>query len=91
MEADKSKVIAEKSSDEKKAQLKESAPLSEYLKDYTATFSKDIDKLWDGIDTENHGYLDKLESGKFIDLIAGCIDDDRSYNYDKAKFEEMFA
>jgi Ca2+-binding EF-hand superfamily protein len=31
-----------------------------------------------------------VESEKFIEEVAGAIDQDRAYNYDKSKFKELF-
>ena len=61
-----------------------------YLKNYKASFSKDLDKVWDQYDGDKNGYLDKVESEKFIEEVAGAIDQDRAYNYDKSKFKELF-
>jgi len=83
-------IIPELTVDEKKAIMKKAGSLTEYLKNYKCTFTKDLDKLWEGIDTEKHGYLDKLESEKFIEDVAGAIDEDRAYNYDKSTFKELF-
>jgi hypothetical protein len=54
--------------------LKKQGPITEYLKNYKASFSKDLDKIWDELDNDKNGYLDKVESEKFIEEVAGAID-----------------
>jgi len=83
-------MLPEKTAEEKKALLKKQGPLTGYLKNYKASFSKDLDKVWDQYDGDKNGYLDKVESEKFIEEVAGAIDQDRAYNYDKSKFKELF-
>jgi hypothetical protein len=80
-------IIPELTVEEKKNLMKKAGSLTEYLTNYKCTFTKDIDKLWEGIDSSKNGYLDKLESEKFLEEIAGAIDSDRAYNYDKAQFK----
>ena len=70
--------------------MKKAGSLTDYLINYKCSFTKDLDKLWEGIDTEKNGFLDKLESEKFIEAVAGAIDEDRAYNYDKSQFKELF-
>ena len=55
-------------------------PLSAYLKKYRATFSKDIDQLWEQHDVDKNGYLDKIEAKKFMHEVSKII------SKDKAKF-----
>ena len=83
-------MLPEKTAEEKKALLKKQGPLTGYLKNYKVSFSKDLDKVWDQYDGDKNGYLDKVESEKFIEEVAGAIDQDRAYNYDKSKFKELF-
>jgi hypothetical protein len=38
--------------------MKAAVSINDYMKDYDSTFSKDLDTLWDGIDTKKNGYMD---------------------------------
>ena len=60
------------------------------MKDYDTTFTKDLDTLWENIDIEKNGYLDYMQTQIFLDEVAGCIDEKRASNYDKANFKVMF-
>merc|ERR1711908_134235 len=64
--------------------------LKQYLENYSASFSKDIDVLWDTHDIDRNGYLDRKEAKTYLDDIYKIIDKDRASNYDKAKFDEVF-
>lgn len=83
-------VIPEKTAEQKLKDMKKSEPISKYLKNCKVQFSKDLDTLWDTHDTAGNSYLDKSQSEKFIEEIAGAIEGDRAYNYDKSQFKELF-
>ena len=45
-------------------------PLSTYLKNYKATFSKSIDHMWEEHDVDRNGYLDREEAKKFLQELS---------------------
>lgn len=66
------------------------SPLSRYLRNYDAQFSKSIDELWDKYDVDKNNWLDREEAKKFIEAVAGVIDPDRAKLYENEKFDTLF-
>ena len=64
--------------------------LKEYLSNYSAKFSKDLDELWKEKDKDGNGWLDKEEGRLFLAAVAECIDQERKVLYDPNKFDEYF-
>ena len=60
---------------------KNKTPLSRFLKNYDAKFTKAVDKMWDTHDVDKNGWLDRAEAKNFIDAIASIIGEDRAKFY----------
>ena len=56
--------------------------LKQYLENYSATFSSDLDDLWTSNDVDKNGYLDRQEAKEFIAQIQKIISEDRASLYD---------
>lgn len=44
--------------------------LNHFLAGYSSNFTKDLDEIWKKYDTEENGYLDKVQTRAFLDEIA---------------------
>ncbi len=86
MRAVKGKVVIPEKTKEQKLEIlaKNQNPLKSYLANYKASFSKDIDTLWDIHDRDGNGYLDREEARTYVQEISQCIDKDRAKNYKPA-------
>jgi|TARA_B110000285_G_scaffold190430_1_gene217662 hypothetical protein len=51
--------------------------LSEYLENYPASFSEDIDEMWTNFDVDKNGFLDREEAKEFVSKLSEIIDEDR--------------
>ena len=81
---------ARSSNSRKSSMSRNRRPISSYLKKYDASFSKDIDTLWEQHDVDKNGYLDKVEAKKFLDEISKVICQDRAKFYNPDNFETLF-
>ena len=61
--------------------------MKQYLENYSATFSSDLDDLWTLNDVDKNGYLDRKEAKEFIAQIQKIISEDRASLYDSTKFD----
>jgi len=43
--------------------------LKQYLGNYSASFSKDVDEMWEEHDVDKNGYLDRQEAREFVNEI----------------------
>lgn len=69
---------------------KEYRTLSSYLQEYARYFSMDLDELWNQVDTDQNGLLDKKECKNFLSQLQKVSTPDRAQNYDEKNFEELF-
>ena len=60
------------------------------MANYSATFSQDIDVMWNHYDFDNNGYLDREEARGFVDQVSKCIGKERSKNYNPDHFDYLF-
>ena len=58
--------------------------MESYLKN--VSFEKPLDQIWEEVDTDMNGYLDKEEARNFMERVVNSIQKDRAKNYDKSSF-----
>jgi hypothetical protein len=51
---------------------------------YAKNFSKDVDVLWDEVDYDHNGVLDKPECKAFLSELKKHMSADRAKNYDES-------
>ena len=57
---------------------------------YAKNFTKDVDVLWEEVDFDKNGVLDKEECKAFLTEIKKNITEERAKNYDEANFDKIF-
>ena len=82
-----------KSEDRRKQSIKKNSHkklLKNFLVKYDVSFSRDLDEIWDEVDDDKNGFLDKKEAKTFLDEVTRCVQKDRAKNYNKNDFEKTF-
>lgn len=65
--------------------------LTDYLKNYSASFSRDLDQLWIEWDHDHNGWLDRDEAFSFVRVLSDCIDDlSRVQTFSRKSFDAIF-
>ena len=81
-------MIPEPTKDDKLKKLSENeVTLKQYLLNYSATFSRDLDEMWVEHDKDKNGYLDKSEARTFVAEVKKVISEERGKCYDEASFD----
>ena len=55
--------------------------------EFKTYISRDVDELWDAVDNDNNGVLDKDETKNFLAELKKVMAEDRANNYDESKFD----